>query len=31
MPWIDGRLLGTLAVLMLLLQAVCWLLAKAWG
>ena len=31
MPWIDGRLLGTLAVLMLLLQAVCWLLAKGLG
>ena len=31
MPGIDGRLLGTLAVLMLLLQVVCWLLAKGLG
>jgi hypothetical protein len=31
MPVIDGRLLGTLAVLMLVLQAVCWLLAKGLG
>jgi len=27
MPWIDGRLIATLAGVMLLLQAVCWLLA----
>lgn len=28
MPWIDLRLAGTLIMAMLLLQAVCWLLAK---
>ena len=28
MPWIDFRLVGTLAVAMLLLQGVCWLLAR---
>jgi hypothetical protein len=28
MPWIDLRLAGTLIAVMLLLQAVCWLLAK---
>jgi hypothetical protein len=31
MPWIDGRLLGTLAAVMLLIQGVCWLLARGLG
>ncbi len=31
MPLIDVRLVGTLAVLMLVLQAVCWLLARGLG
>lgn len=31
MPWIDGRLLVTLAGVMLLVQAVCWLLARGLG
>jgi hypothetical protein len=31
MPWMDGRLLGTLAGVMLLVQAVCWLLARGLG
>src|SRR5436305_14667672 len=31
MPGIDGRLVGTLLVAMLGLQAVCWLLAKGLG
>ena len=28
MPWIDGRLTGTMVVVMLVLQAACWLLAR---
>jgi hypothetical protein len=31
MPWLDGRLMGTLAVVMLGLQGVCWLLARGLG
>jgi hypothetical protein len=31
MPWIDGRLVGTMLLVMLALQAVCWLLAKGLG
>jgi hypothetical protein len=31
MPWIDGRLVGTLVVVMLGVQAVCWLLARGLG